>query len=416
MPEHKKPKFNPRNPTLLNDTTDDPEEDPDSVLDLDEIGAGARKNRRGAVKVDVYESDTSGDEKPVQAKDEDDDDDMFGGDEEKEKKEETKGKKKVNFVKLEDIAGQEFEEDEDKDESGDSDDEGAIPDMGIPNDDAPLDDEGVPLPRASKKDPKMTGFNLKDDMEEGAFDEDLNFVRKTVDAEAVHDNWLVGMKKSDIKKAAEAHEAREKARKEKEEAERKIPTYQVLSDLISYLERGETPLEALARLQSAAKRKRNANGKGLSWREKKKLKKAPVGEGEDSEMREAPETKPETEEEKTDRLRVELIEKITEATDRLLTRGQREIYEETRESLMRQYARLTGEEWVEPKALEAEKEEVTDWEYRWTDGRDDGQIYGPYPAETMRAWEQHGFFAGPIEFRRVGSGDGGWSGVPGFST
>lgn len=443
MSERLKPQFDPRNPSALLPTSN-PEhatlaadEDPDSVLDLDEIGIGARKTKRGAVNIAGYDSDSSGDEGDgktgLKAVAEEDEDDMFGDeddDEKKKEKEEVGGKKKKNvrFLRKEEIEGQEQETGDvysdvsSEDEAGTGEGTGVnvVPDDDEPSEPESMDEDGAEhaakKQKTKKKAPKIEPFHMSNEMEEGAFDETGNYVRNARDAEDVHDAWLSDVKKADIAKAKEAHEAREKIRLDKEKSEKAVPTYEILGVLIASLERGESVLEALARVGSGMKRKRTQ----INWREKRKAKKAGKVEDEettnkDAEMTEPP---PETSEEKADRLKKELVERITEAADRLLTRGQTEIYEKTREELQRQFRALTGDDWVDPNAKdngkEAEDLEGAQWEYRWTDDRDGGAIYGPFGTSDMRAWNTHGYFEGPIEFRRAGAGDGSWSGVAGF--
>ncbi|RPA83561.1 hypothetical protein BJ508DRAFT_413242 [Ascobolus immersus RN42] len=436
MSDRLKPQFDPRNPSALlpennpNASTKD-DEDPDSVLDLDEIGIGARKTKRGAVNIAGYDTDSSGDEggkvgmEPIA----EDDDDMFGDSDSEDKKkkagEASDKKKNVRFLRKDEIEGQEedtgdvYSDAESEDEAGTGEGTGVnvVPDDVEPSDPESMEEDGeghVPKKQKTKKKaPKIEPFHMSNEMEEGAFDETGNYVRNARDAEELHDNWLAGVKKADIAKAKAAHEAREKIRIDKEKSEKAIPTYEILAVLITSLERGETVIEALGRVGSGMKRKRTQ----VNWREKRKAKKAGVEDAppKDAEMTEAP---PETEEEKADRLKKELVEKITEAADRLLTRGQTEIYDKTREELQRQYRALTGDDWVDTSTAgpgqEQENFENAQWEYRWTDNRDSGAVYGPFGTAEMRAWYTHGFFEGPIEFRRAGSGDGNWSGVAAF--
>ena len=174
-------------------------------------------------------------------------------------------------------------------------------------------------------------------------------------------------------------------------------TSDILKVLIPYLERGETVLEALARL-----------GKGKSkpkpkWQNKNRRK---GDEGMDIDNEKSTEDPAETR-------RREAVEAITGAADQLLTRGQTEIYEAEREMLMRQYSRETGEDWVDaPKDEEAEEgvdgvRETKLWEYKWIDGRDGGRVNGPYEGSMMVQWNDAGYFGDGVEFREAGRE--GWS-------
>lgn len=163
----------------------------------------------------------------------------------------------------------------------------------------------------------------------------------------------------------------------------------ILRTLILHLEKGESVLEALARLgKSQTKTK-----KIPKWKLKKQAQ-ATDSMVVDSAIKEDPEQV---------RIR-EAVDAITGAADQLLTRGQTEIYEEERGMLIRQYRREAGEDWVEPKAQEVQYGEAERkmWEYRWTDGRDGDAKQGPYEGDIMRQWQEAGYFGEGVEFRREG--------------
>ncbi|KAF8426020.1 hypothetical protein EV426DRAFT_530991 [Tirmania nivea] len=436
--QHKKPKFDPRNPsTLLAEDTWSEDVLDDAVLDLDEIGAGGRKLKRGAIRIEGYESDSSneGYERKVESEEKkrkggkgDDDDDMFGGggDEDDEdgvaagKVAPKKGKKEVRFLKLEEIEGQESDNDaehvhisqpggkgkgKEGDTSGsDSDDEDAEAD--VAEDVSKLDPE-LGLGSLKKHAPKLDAFNMRGEMEEGRFDASGNFVRNAADADAVHDSWLEGVSRKEMKKAKEAHEKREEEMRRKARAEDELLTSDMLSTLIAGMETGETVLEALARLGQERKKK-----KVPKWKQKKR-----TVNGEDTMEIEGVThhlTPGEENVQKVDKHYKELIEKLTGAADSLLTRGQLEIYDDSREMLMRQYRRETGEDWSPPAGTQRSPSPLPKaWEYRWTDGRDGGSVYGPYASEHMKAWNQHGFFGEGVEFRKA-EGNAAWTLVADF--
>lgn len=268
-------------------------------------------------------------------------------------------------------------------------------------------DAEVGLGGLKRNAPKVDAFNMKAEQEEGRFDSAGNFVRKANDPDAKHDAWLEGVSKKEMRKAAEAHEKREdelRARRLQDDA---VLTKDVLGALISRLEKGETVLEALARLGRGQRREK----KVPKWK-LKKMKGAGVGVGGDDKM--DVDGRKEGEDPEQTRIR-EAVDAITGAADQLLTRGQTDIYEQEREMLIRQYRREAGEDWVEPKR-EAEAEEggaVKMWEYRWVDGRDGTAKQGPYDGPTMVAWQDAGYFGEGVEFRRAG-GDGSWERVMDF--
>jgi CD2 antigen cytoplasmic tail-binding protein 2 len=398
----KKPRFDPRNPSTLAPDADD-EEDP--VLEADVIGRGAGI-KRNAVNIDGYDSDSSTENFNARAeartntdnpaKDEDDDDDMFAGEDKDDdqdegtRKDQTQ-KKKLRFLDHSEIEGQDensksgghvaadftvapdqvTEEVESSSESGGDEDRDRV--------DSDMDDE---LGAGSKKHhaPKLDAFNMRAEQEEGRFDEAGNFVRKAYDPEAQQDSWLEGISKKDMKKAKEAQDMRDAEKKARERAEDAIMTSDVMSNLIMLLEVGETPMEALVRFGKAAPKKQS------SARNKKKSQAMDI-DADPAQEAAAAKAK-------------EAIDAITECASRLSDRGIEDIYEHTREVVMRQYKRETGEDWKDPRP------EKVQWEFHWL-AAPDGDINGPYDQATMQAWEQAGQFTAGAEFRRVGETE--WS-------
>ncbi|KAF5259270.1 hypothetical protein FOXYS1_10108, partial [Fusarium oxysporum] len=354
--DSKRVKFDVRNPSTL--APDAREED--AILDADVIGvSGATK--RGAVNLDGYDSDSDNETfnaraenrkrgkvdileqldnydatnpdpaAPGTAASDDDDDDMFAADDadgEKEIPEEgdfdKNGRKrdKVRFLDADQIDGVDNTsrdkggirlDDESSDDEADVD--LAIQEEGI--------DEEVGAGGLKKNAPKVEAFNLKQEMEEGQFDQDGNYVRKGGDPDAVHDNWLEGLSKKEMRKAAAAHEKREaEARKQRLEDD-EVLVSDLLKTLILNLERAETPLEALARLG----KKQTKPKKIPKWKLKKMNKGAEGMEVDGGENIEDAEQK---------KIKAS-IDAITEAADKLLSRDHEEIYEQERELLVREY-------------------------------------------------------------------------------
>ena len=426
-----KPRFDARNPSTL--AADAPEED--QILEIDEIGKGGQQAKRSAVNLDGYDTDSSNENFELRAaakadqqrkenapKDEEDND-MFADLEEtvdnKKEDEELapegkKSKKDVRFLDVDDIEGQVLhsksgghvsaamngkrttKDHESSSDSGD-DEERARLDSDV--------DEEVGAGGKRKHAPRLDAFNMKAEDEEGKFDGDGNFVRKAAERDATHDRWLEGLSKKDMKKAREAQAKREEERRQRDKEDDSVLTSDILSTLIVNLERGETILEALQRLGKGLEKKK----KVPNWRKNRRsnTNKEETNSSGNSVV---------AENSSTDAKRREKIEIITEAADRLLTRGQTEIYSQEREILVRQYERDTGDEWTEKNIKSEEGIEPTGvkrWQYRWSDKRDGGQLYGPYDGLTMSAWKEAGYFGEGVEFRR--QGDIGWSRIVDFA-
>jgi CD2 antigen cytoplasmic tail-binding protein 2 len=445
----KKPKFDVRNPSAL--APDAPEED--AVLEADVIGASGAGTKRGAVNLDGYDSDSDNEGFDARAEerargkkgevslaeqldgygkpagnnkgkmDEDEDEDMFGdleeaADGDEDEKTHGKGKKgkAVRFLDENEIEGQVESSKSGGHISGNFllDPKGKLSTHAM-DDQVSSDDEEDALLAAQEEDidaevgagglkrnaPKVDAFNMRAEQEEGRFDEAGNFVRKAADPDAKHDTWLEGVSKKDMKKAAEAHEKREAELRKKRLEDDAMLLPDILRALILRLEKGETVLEALARLGKGQMKTK----KVPKW----KLKKQKGG---------AMDVDKEKEAEDPAQVKIrDAVNAITGAADQLLTRGQTEIYEQEREMLIRQYRREAGEDWVEPPAESQtdalDNGDVKMWEYRWIDGRDGAAKQGPYDGNTMVSWRDAGYFGEGVEFRRVGE-DGGWSRVVDF--
>lgn len=449
----KKPKFDLRNPSAL--VADEPEED--VVLDADVIGSRGTGTKRGAVNIDGYDSDSDnegfdaraderargkkGEVNLAEALDEygkeksgaangktdiEEDADMFAdledefadGDEDDSELKARKKAKEVRFLKEDEIEGQVLGSKSGGHVSGNFmlDPKGKLSTHAMDDQESSDDEEDAVL-AAQEEDvdeevgagglkrnaPKVDAFNMKAEQEEGKFDANGNFVRNAADRDAVHDSWLEGISKKEMKKAAEAHEKREEERRQKRLEDDAMLLSDILRTLILRLEKGETVLEAIARLgKSQAKTK-----KIPKWKLKRQHQKDDSMDMDTEKVEDPAQV----------RIR-EAINAITGAADQLLMRGQTDVYEQEREMLIRQYRRETGEDWVEPPVETATNEEngsatTKMWEYRWTDGRDGAAKQGPFDGPTMVAWQDAGYFGEGVEFRRVGQ-EGSWSRVVDF--
>ncbi|KAI1932401.1 hypothetical protein LOZ66_000493 [Ophidiomyces ophidiicola] len=417
----KKARFDIRNPsTLVPDAAEE-----DIVLDADEIGRRGQKLKRNAVNIDGYDSDSENENFATRAEakakastgaGDAGDDDMFAEFDDEEKVpdgDSGQAKKSVRFLDDSEIEGQINDSRSggkvslDGLHSGRKGKEKAVDDA---SSDSDTDEEGradlggldKELGAGGKKThaPLLDAFNMKSEQEEGRFDEAGNYIRKALDPDAVHDSWLEGVSKKDMKKAKAAAEKREEERRQKSIADSNILTGDLLKTLITNTLPGETVLEALARLGKGQKHR-------PKWQNKNKNRHknldAPV---DDVDM---------IQEDPAETARKSAIEELTGAADVLLSRGQIDIYETEREMLARQYRRETGEEWTEPSPLKPaapEVEESAMWEFRWSDARDGGGTHGPYDMSTMASWQKAGYFGDDgVMFRKADSTDDWRTGV-----
>ena len=432
----KKPRFDIRNPSAL--APDALEED--ATLDADVIGGRGQQVRRNAVNIDGYDSDSDneGFDARAEAKaknrqtesKEEVESDMFAdlaeefkdGDDSEGDGSRRGGKKKaVRFLDEDEIEGQIQDSKSGGHVSADFSLNGhangkgkgkAVWDNDVESStDSDVDDEvraevgedvDEEVGAGGKKThaPKLDAFNMRNENEEGRFDDQGNFVRKAADPDAIHDTWLEGLSKKDMKKAKEAADKRDQDRRKRNAQDDAILTSDVLKRLIPMLERGETVLEALARLGKGKDRKPKWQNRHRNRRRQESSTDDITMGGEDS----------------AEARRKEAVEAITAASDLLLTRGQPEIYDAERELLIRQYRKETGEDWIEPDPGESghkNESEPKMWEYRWSDARDGGEIYGPYEGSMMAQWNDAGYFGEGVEFRRT-PGEEKWTRVAGF--
>ncbi|EJD55099.1 hypothetical protein AURDEDRAFT_78013 [Auricularia subglabra TFB-10046 SS5] len=365
-----------------------PEDDParfeETVDDALETGA-----RRGAVKTDGYESDSTDEGEGVvfsrhkKADEDGDADDLFAMDDDdgggtKPKADDAAGgkKKKTEYLQLGDIEGQEFRAGGGSGSDESSEDE----DDALDEDDA----ERIRRAKARGYDDRAMGFelsqfNMKTEMDEGKFQADGSYVRAR-DPHEMHDKWLDDADARAIKKARRAHRARLKKQKELEAQEDARPASKAERerDLVSLMRPSESVLEALQRL--GAKKKQQAK------QQKKKDKDAMAIDGGAHHVKTPIELE---------------IEQITELASALMVENV-DVYSATYEELLRSVRRskLVPDDWKPP-----EREPKV--EYRWKGG--DGQTFGPYSQEEMAAWRDADYFGGPeaskIELRPVGSND-----------
>ncbi|RMZ91707.1 hypothetical protein DV736_g1034, partial [Chaetothyriales sp. CBS 134916] len=428
---NKKPRFDTRNPSAL--AADELEED--TVLEADVIGVRGRQVRRNAVNIDGYDSDSENDNFDVRAatraragkaaarqeqrsRDGEEQDDMFadlaeedssghgdGDDSDADAKSSDRRKKKaVRFLEEEEIEGQvkssrsgghvraNFRSDgkgkgkgPDNDGDGESSSDSEVDDA-VRASNGDLDEE---LGAGAKKThaPKLDAFNMRQEQEEGRFDEQGNYVRKAVDPDAKHDVWMEGISKKDMRAAKEAEDRREEDRRKRNLEDDSKSIADVLSTLIPLLDRGETILEALARLGKG----RNKDKKAKWQTKQKNMKQQHHAANGDADATEA---------DLAEVKRRQAVEAITAAADLLLTRGQAEVYDAERELLVRQYNREADAPWTDVRTRD---ETDRMWEYKWTDARDgDDTINGPFDTDTMRAWNDAGYFGDRVVFRQVG--------------
>lgn len=211
--------------------------------------------RKGRVKTEGYDSDSSDDgegvvesRKKAAKKDEDEDEDMFAIGEKNDAEVEGVGKKKdKEFLRLGDIEGQVFGDDKPAHGSDETSSE-----------EEPEDEDDAERRKKSGMGYELSSFNMREEMEEGKFDADGTFLR-TFDPHGVHDRWMEGVDEREIKKARRNKRMREREERERitKEEDDAVSKEDAERELVGYLRKGETVLEALQRLGVAAKKNKH---------------------------------------------------------------------------------------------------------------------------------------------------------------
>ncbi|KAJ7632716.1 hypothetical protein FB45DRAFT_990126 [Roridomyces roridus] len=350
----------------------DPSEDPANFAE--EVDSALEQpSRKGKIKNEGYDSDSSDDGEGVvlsRKKDEDDeDDDMFATDA-KDKKEEAGGakKKKEEYLRLGDIEGQVFRESDSEGEDGDE----------------PEDEDDAERRKKAGMGFEMSSFNMRDEMEEGKFTEDGTYV-KSFDPHGVHDRWMEGVDDRDIKlakrrKRQQERQQEERMRAEEKELEESGGKGALEKDLIAMLNKGETVLEALQRLGTQAKKSGKKAGKSKAT-DAMNVDKQPASEP-------------------------SAIERITHLASTIMSLGDTDIYSRTYEELVRSVrsSGLVDASWVPPSSDKL-------YEYRWrvpAAGQPD-QVFGPFKKEDMLSWYKASYFGSTGEKIEVREADGQWS-------
>ncbi|KAG8990803.1 hypothetical protein FRB90_001606 [Tulasnella sp. 427] len=419
-PSSKKARFNenPVKKTTQIPTTEFIEDAADDGLEgdafsnkvLEELEPSGQGKRKGRVKTEGYESDSSDDgEGVVESRkkarkkkdgDEDDDDvDMFGGGDDRSDEEPAAAntkKKSTKFMALGDIEGQEFggQATSDADEEDEPEDE----------------DDAI---RRSKKGMgfEISSFNMKDEMEEGKFDDAGMFVR-SFDPHQVHDRWMEGMDESEIKKAKRSRkkmEEREAARKHRVDEEEGLShksKEQLELELLDWVRPGESVLQTLGRL--GAEKKKNEKPKPKQKTKSAKAVQDPTADAERDPGLDHPSQHPEN----------SAIDRVTALASALMSMGNLHVYDETHRTLLFNVreASLVGKDWVPPSAAPPPAPPTTKYEYRWapdylastSGGAKPDETFGPFTKDELLAWKAAAYFGTSgerVQLRKVGGGD-----------
>ncbi|WPK23124.1 hypothetical protein PUMCH_000349 [Australozyma saopauloensis] len=231
----------------------------------------------------------------------------------------------------------------------------------------------------AKDEIELEAFSLRKEVEDGEFNDGSTYAKATRDDD--EEFWMEGLEKSDIAKAKIAQELQDRKKADTKQLRSKDV---LIGALIDLLEPSETPYEALSRLRPAKSKRSKRTNDSI---ENEKKRKSQVFE-------------------------------LTDICETLLNSyNTSQIYEVSREQLMRAFKQLSGREHetrgTKRSADEAEisQEHQADhseaedddndpkiWEFRWIGEQD---INGPYTTYEMRYWVDN-YFENKAEARKCG--------------
>lgn len=251
---------------------------------------------------------------------------------------------------------------------------------------------------------KIGKFNMKDELDQGRFNEDGVYVENARDPHAEQDSWLKGnYNRKTIKQARQAQIKRQQDREYRPEEKLGVPVLK--ARLAEFLMRGESVMEALHRIGRLAHPRAKAGTRRGKSKEAAWLGASP---DEDEPAAKAAEAKTE-------------LEKMTSYASILMSEhGLTAIYDDTYESLVRaaRRAKVVGSDWdparKTEKAHTAEPEPGThiggtpspeaQYVYRYSpsylaqSGAQEAEVFGPFSGSDLLAWAQQGYF-GPNQDR-----------------
>ncbi|KAJ2079505.1 hypothetical protein H4R24_003738 [Coemansia sp. RSA 988] len=165
---------------------------------------------------------------------------------------------------------------------------------------------------------KIEAFNMKDELEEGSFDTQGNFVWNKKDPQSYQDSWLSNVSRSTMQQAKESKERQGQQQQDAQTQSTRrwdnISNDDIIISIINMLLPRETVFAALARVGGGKKRSKWSNKRSKNKKNQQQ---------------------DEMEEDNGDTERKEKIEKLTELADQAMARGMSNVYEDTYEQLVR---------------------------------------------------------------------------------
>ncbi|KAL8438709.1 hypothetical protein Efla_005247 [Eimeria flavescens] len=253
-------------------------------------------------------------------------------------------------------------------------------------------------------------FNMRKEMQEGAFDEDGTYLWRKTNPDEVRDPWLDSLADSSSSVSDAVRQRLFAASESSPVPEVSVDVVDSLRKILQVLHPTETPSRALRRLAEggpsrgphAAAGGAPSKGKGKKSRLLPAL--AAAAERDAAAAAAAAATATEAGGGLDSGEKQKAFDSLTEICTALLATG-RNVYFLSKQQLeeMLQKEVSASRDSSSNDASAAHEAEAVLWQFRWTQNMHDKDVHGPYDSSTFLSWIQQGFISdsNPTEVRRV---------------
>ncbi|XP_002737591.1 CD2 antigen cytoplasmic tail-binding protein 2-like [Saccoglossus kowalevskii] len=252
---------------------------------------------------------------------------------------------------------------------------------------------------------RITPFNLKEEMEEGHFDNEGNYFESKEDL--IRDNWMDNIDWVKIKEKAKQNDNEDD---DSDDDSDPLDEIKVYTEILTFMKPGETIAKAVKRLGGGG----SVTDSRRKWQAKKQKT------------------------EKTEKdINKEDMLKLTELVNEIVQRGVYDVYQYTYEKIQHALkqkeqskfnisAPSKNEDAFDMFADDVDKDKLSKattskangedskgtsagfkddevfWEYKW-ENKDDSEVFGPFSSHQMQSWCEDGYFESEVWVRKIGS-------------
>lgn len=260
-------------------------------------------------------------------------------------------------------------------------------------------------------------FNLKEELSEGKYDKDGNYVRNKDDLPL--DPWLESINWQNINFKSK-NDSNKENDDTKDSALNESDKFKLLEELIELLMDGETVIKAIKRYGNSRSKTVQTKAKAkISKKDDSPIKRSNPFDGNDELIsKKGKNVDDKSSGSTTNQELTNKMLKVTEIADILINNGEYHIYEYTKESIkhhIKKYKEKDDDDSMLEDAYMLNDRSINDrstnssnlsnpkdfetldivakvfWEYKWN-SNDESPIYGPFTTEQMVEWINQGFF------------------------